>query len=64
MQRLWRNAAYWFFSHCLCSLLSYTLRTTSPPVATSMLGPSTLITNQENVPQTCLQANLVGHFVN
>lgn len=64
MQSLWRNTAYWFASCGLHSLFSYSPRTTIPPMTTSGLGSFTLVTNQENVPQTCPEANLVGYFLN
>jgi hypothetical protein len=56
MQKPWRNAAYWFASHGLLSLLSYRIGTMYHGLG---LPPSfSLITNLENA----LQLDLMETF--
>lgn len=60
-----RNAAHWIGPHGWSSLVSYTAQDHLQRVGTAHrgLGSSpTSIINQENVPQACPQANLVGAF--
>lgn len=64
MQKLWRSAVYWFTSHGLFSLLSYTTQGHLPRVGTTYrgLGSPTSISNQENARQTCLLTSFMEVF--
>jgi hypothetical protein len=52
-RRPWRGAAYWLDQSAAWSVIP---RSGSAHIK---LGPPTAISNQENTPQACLQANLV-----
>ena len=64
MQRPWRGAACWLAPHDLLSLLSY--RTQDHLLRSGNthggLDPLTSIINWENVPHTCLKANMIEAF--
>lgn len=66
----WRGAACWPDPHSLFSLLSYTFQdhaSRGDSVCTRMASPTVIInwwSVDENAPQACPQATLVGHFLN
>ena len=66
MQRPWWSAACWLAPHGLLSLLCYTTQDhlTWTATASSELDLLTPLINQENVPQTCLQAIWSTDFLN
>jgi hypothetical protein len=64
LRRHRRSAAYRAVPHDLLSMISYTIQVSWPRGGTTQWSrPShTSIINQENAPQFCPQANLVGKF--